>query len=613
MRSKLKGPRKLIGTGLLASIPLAITLLSQPVAPRDGPWNHRVLVAASADGLNWTVQPQILAEKASVPELFLDPEGRPTVLFVDASSAPERMGAIQQSADGSWRRVPTNLRGVDPNVVRLDDGTYRAYVKAGLDGSIAAYASTDGLNWQPLGDAFHDPRYPNATDPDVFQTPEGWVMLLSLGPRLLRCSSEDGLKFTTDGTLLDLGGSVSDTVKVAGGWRTFFHVNPDPRTGARMRIRSAFTPDGKTWQVEEGDRLIPPPSGPAALGVADPAPVQLPDGTWLMAVKSFIAPPSPGPTQPAPPGGIEAHSVGSATSADGLTWTRDEGIRLTRASVPCALNDGDERVLLYFVQPPDQPGTPETVALAISTDGITFQLEPAFRIEGLSTVKAVDPSIVRDEEGRFRLYYLASNHPGDPAQGPNPHAIHLALSEDGIHFRELGPVFEYPDLADPDVFRFQDQWLMYVFAREGTIIARSADGISFHYEGVLPLPGWGTTAPVTLPDGQLRLYAFDQRTPAGNVVRSFVSADGINWTPEPGERLRANPDEQITDPFVIPWRGGYKMYFKTVASRPRPSAGPFATGQPAELVLGDKDFNGSGEHCSLITPAVWPPVSHHCR
>jgi len=592
LKQKLTG--KSIAQPPLAASLFAMTLIALPAAAQDGPWNHRVLLATSGDGLNWTVQPQTLAEKASVPELFLSPAGRPTILFVDASGAREGIGAMQQNADGSWRRVETNLREVDPNVVRLADGGYRAYVKAGLDGAMAAYASGDGLNWQPLGEVFRDARYRNATDPDVFETPEEWVMLVSLGPRMLRCTSKDGLSFATDGTVLELGGSVSDTVKIPGGWRTFFHVNADPRSGARMRIRSAFTADGKIWQVEDGDRVVAPPTGPASLGVADPAPAQLPDGAWLMALKSFIAAASPGPVQPAPSGGIETHQVMSATSADGLNWTRDEGIRVGRASVPCALNDADQRVLLYFVQPPDQPGKPETVACAVSADGMRFEREPAFQIEGLSTLKAVDPSILKDEAGRFRLYYLASNHPGDPAAGPNPHAIHLALSEDGIRFRESGSVFEYPDLVDPDVFRFGDQWLMYVFARNATIIARSADGMRFAYEGVLSPPGWGTTAPVSLPDGRLRLYAFDQRTPAGNAVRSFVSTDGINWTAEPGDRLRANPGEQITDPFVIPWRGGYKMYFKTTAVTPRSAPGPFVTGQPADLVLGAKGFNDSG-------------------
>ena len=70
------------------------------------------------------VQPETLAERASVPELFLSPDGRPTLLFVDASGAQEGIGAMQRNTAGSWVRVATDLREVDPNVVRLSDGSY---------------------------------------------------------------------------------------------------------------------------------------------------------------------------------------------------------------------------------------------------------------------------------------------------------------------------------------------------------------------------------------------------------------------------------------------------------------------------------------------------------
>ena len=183
-------------------------------------------------------------------------------------------------------RRQTNLRGADPNVVQLGANAYRAYTKE-RNGSIQVFASNDGLDWRHLGEAFRDDRYPQATDPDVFETPSGWIMLVSLGPRLLRCSSQDGLKFQA-GEMIDIGGSVSDTVAIKGGWRTFFHVNANPRTGGKMVIRSAFTADGRTWRVEAGDRVKAPDAGPARLGVADPAPLRLANGTWLMALKSFI-------------------------------------------------------------------------------------------------------------------------------------------------------------------------------------------------------------------------------------------------------------------------------------------------------------------------------------
>lgn len=261
----------------------------------DGPWNHRVLLATSKDGLIWEVSAEVLAEQASVPELFAGPDGRAIASFVDASGRSERgtLGAMIRQPDGSWTRRTTNLPGADPSVVRLKDSTYRAYTKD-PDGCIRVLSSANGLEWRSSGEAFRDERYPQVMDPDVFETPSGWVMLVSLGPRLLRCTSSDGLMFVAQG-IMNPGGSVSDTVAVSGGWRTFFHVNASPQIGDKMIIRSAFTADGCSWRIEDGDRVRAPDEGPAHLGVADPALLQLPDGSWLMALKSFIGVSRPQP------------------------------------------------------------------------------------------------------------------------------------------------------------------------------------------------------------------------------------------------------------------------------------------------------------------------------
>jgi len=326
------------------------------MAGGDGPWNHRVLLATSKDGLSWQVGGEALAEQASVPELFLGPDSWPILLFVDASGQTDRgaLGAVVQQADGSWTRKSTNLRGADPNVVRLKDGAYRAYTKE-RDGSIQVFSSANGLDWQRLGEAFRDERYPNATDSDVFEIPSGWVMLISLGPRLLRCTSPDGLKFVA-GEVMDLGGSVSDTVAVTGGWRTFFHVNANPpQTDGKMVIRSAFTADGRSWRVEDGNRVRAPDEGPARLGVADPAPVQLADGSWLMALKSFRETPRPlrFPSQPQgprqPPRQFESGFGGPRPRRDGFMPPGDG----TRQPGQIRVTTRDSQ---YAIAPPGKPG-----------------------------------------------------------------------------------------------------------------------------------------------------------------------------------------------------------------------------------------------------------------
>ncbi len=318
---------------------------------------------------------------------------------------------------------------------------------------------------------------------------------------------------------------------------------------------------------------------------------------------------------------IYLHQVHSATSVDGINWTRDAGVRVDHASVPCVATTSN-RVFLYYVDGDHPTNQPESVACSVSTNGLDFVRQP-FAINGMTTLKAVDPSILRDANGVFRLYYFGSNQGGDPGSATNDHEIHLATSLDGTNFTEVGTAFAHPWLVDPDVFTYQGGWFMYVFKiGTGTIIATSADGTNFTYSQVLALPGWGTTAPVLLDDGRLRLYAFDQTQALGNSVRSFTSTNGLTWTQEAGTRLLASTNEQITDPFVVRWQGGWKMYFKSsppqetgITNPPsggtstnvqvwfpstgyRPAGGGtsgfFQNGQEADIMLAGIDFNNTG-------------------
>lgn len=445
---------------ILAVVLMSFTTMLSAQQPRgfqpqpqgsDGPWNHRVILATSSDGKTWTLAGESLAEQASVPELFVGPKGRPILLFVDASGRASRgaLGVMEQQEGGSWLRKDTNLRGADPNVVTLDDGTYRAYCK-GRDGEFNAYSSEDGFLWLKIGEVFRDDRYPNATDSDVFQTPAGWVMLISIGPRMVRCTSADGLRFTAD-QVLDLGGSVSDTVKVQGGWRTFFHVNPRPETGNKMIIRSAFTADGKTW-TPEGDRLKAPEDGPAKLGLGDPAPIQLQDGSWLMAVKSFMQPAARpaarrSPGQPAPPDNFNPNPPPGNQNAEG-PWNRDvilyrvasdgdveKAATFERAGVPTIARMKDGRLIVAHQHfPADDPEAFDKVAVRISADeGKTWAAPRVISVAGLPEGMRFpfDPTLVPLPDGRIRLYFTGNM---GRTFGPSVPAIHSAISADGVHY-----------------------------------------------------------------------------------------------------------------------------------------------------------------------------------
>ena len=80
---------------------------------------------------------------------------------------------LREACGNTVRNVTASPNaGIDPNVVRLKDGSYRGYTKD-RDGATIVFSSRDGLEWERLGVAFQDERYRNATDSDVFETPDG--------------------------------------------------------------------------------------------------------------------------------------------------------------------------------------------------------------------------------------------------------------------------------------------------------------------------------------------------------------------------------------------------------------------------------------------------------
>ena len=70
-------------------------------------------------------------------------------------------------------------------------------------------------------------------------------------------------------------------------------------------------------------------------------------------------------------------------------------------------------------------------------------------------------------------------------------------------------------------------------------------------------------------------------------MRSFLSREGIHWEEEEGVRLRAKDGEQVTDPFVVRWKGVWKMYFKT-----EPRGGGAAAKKPRTDQPGPWDADG---------------------
>ncbi|MCG2739958.1 MAG: hypothetical protein L6300_06925, partial [Syntrophaceae bacterium] len=156
----------------------------------------------------------------------------------------------------------------DVTVVILDDGRYRLYGEASDIGNhtVVSYTSSDGLDFQ----------------------------------------KEDGYRLT--------GAFMPFAVKLADGRFRLYYTdqagNP-PAPGARA-IMSATSEDGLNFTVEGGDRLTYNGSSYESAGIRSAKILQLDNGTYRMYYHGID--------------GDEHWRVLSATSQNGLNWTREVGV-----------------------------------------------------------------------------------------------------------------------------------------------------------------------------------------------------------------------------------------------------------------------------------------------
>lgn len=187
--------------------------------------------------------------------------------------------------------------------------------------------------------------------------------------------------------------------------------------------------------------------------------------------------------QPPPGGGPFNDEVWTATSKDGLKWTISAEPVARKASVPGVVETKDGKLRIYFVDFNNRPGPgEEQLSVIDSDDGKSWSKSARITIKGKPNKgAAVDPSVVRLDDGRFRLFYFGSEVTrGDPASAKGPHRIYSAISKDGLAFEhEEGVRFEHERITDPDVVKIGDAWWMFLSAGQETLVAKSDDGLKF--------------------------------------------------------------------------------------------------------------------------------------
>ncbi len=254
---------------------------------------------------------------------------------------------------------------------------------------------------------------------------------------------------------------------------------------------------GGGWVVEEGKRVDDP-------YFFDVCVVRLEDGTYRMY-------------------GEKGGDVESYVSADGLTWQKEEGIRLEGAAFPFVLRLQDGRFRMFYV-PSSKSRTPQNkVVSAISEDGITFEREEGARYTGSSEEeqRLQAPRVITAGNGGYRMYFTALIGPPESEL-----AVTLsAFASDGVNF-----VREEGIRLDP---------------REPPLVGgRAAHAYPLEHAG------------------GVRLYFAGAHAQGGGGILSAESRDGVVFTvnpfPEIAEKERGLGPQ---DPCVVPAPGGLRMYY----------------------------------------------------
>jgi len=331
----------------------------------------------------------------------------------------------------------------------------------------------------------------------------------------------------------------------------------------------------------------PPSLVPASPSATETAPLPSPEPATTSPPQ--ITPPAAPEPSPIPPPFPETTTPPGSTPAPEpepeskepttqFTWAVDPGVRLEDATVPNILRLDDGRFRLYY-------GGPGGILSAISQDGLTFTKEAGVRVSsgsaGSAEMIVSDPTLVKLKDGRVRMYYKGATSGGSPGQAV--HSIFSAISTDGLRFEKEGIRIDSQKTPDggwasvPEAVLLPDGKVRIYYVSDGADIghgivsAISEDGINFTREGPV-LPGFVDPAVIKIASGEYLMLAVafpmsskGKLTDAQPGIYSFTSKDGVSFT----NRQSALSGENNIDPAIVEVAAGtYRVYYWNVADKP---------------------------------------------
>lgn len=349
---------------------------------------------------------------------FSDPTPSPGK-DVTINATVENIGTVSGSAkvkfwDGDPTKITTwtkesgvrvNIGGiydsvaaVSPEIIKLDNGKYKMYY-GGSDSSksrILSAISTDGINWTKESGIRIDPGTAQAaTYPSIIELPNGSFRIYfvenpnggnnvyirsAISTDGVNWSKENGKRINYGGTYDFIGASTPEVLQLANGSYRMYYCGVD--ASWKYRIISAWSSNGISWVKESGIRINVGGTYDSVVAFFPSVFVTV-DGRYIM----YYA------------GGNDytTKKILSATSEDGLLWTKESGIRLDKGglhdtlsvSTPEVIKLSDDKIQLDYS---GKSGTTWRILSATATQNATLIAEKEITNLGPGTKATVNTS-----------------------------------------------------------------------------------------------------------------------------------------------------------------------------------------------------------------------------
>jgi len=257
--------------------------------------------------------------------------------------------------------------------------------------------------------AEHDALGPEGVSPEAIILTEGRVRLYVTAMGMEVWESDDGVTFEKVPARTPPGADPT-LLRTENGWRMYYtEIPPGGPDSGKGSIRTATSSDGLDWVIEAETGIAQENDRPA-WGVPDS--FVLADGRVRVMWTDMLP-------------GERLEVLRSATSADGVSFSTDAGVRLSGGFVDSYVLPGAPGHMLVSTSPPGGPvRDSQRLFLATSEDGLKWVSGDAPLLDR-SPRNALDPTAVSLGDGRWRVYYALTDGP-DPVGG---HRIASAILE----------------------------------------------------------------------------------------------------------------------------------------------------------------------------------------